>query len=119
MPLSRANFAALGERLADLLERLLFGHVFGQAVRPHLHARRAEVVRQLDPLLRLVDVLADDRRVGEWNSHVVPSPPILTGEPSNCFLTSARCAGVSVDLDAVLVRRPQLDARRTRLRSGS
>jgi hypothetical protein len=32
---------------------------------------------------------------GEWNSHVVPRPPIFTGESSKRLRTSARAAGGS------------------------
>ena len=54
---------AFPQGASDLLERLLFADVFAQAVRAHLHARAAEVARQDEPRLGLVDVLAEDGRV--------------------------------------------------------
>ena len=56
--------AALRERPADLLERLLLGHVLRQPVRPHLDPPRPDVLREEDPLAAVLDVLPHDGRVG-------------------------------------------------------
>ena len=108
-PLSCANCAALAQRLADLLERLLLGHFFRQPVRPDLDARRAEVLRQLHPLLRLVDVLAHDRRVGR----VVLAGGAQAADLHRRVLEPLAHLGPrrrrQRDLHAVLVGGPQLD----------
>ena len=99
---------AFAKRLAYLLQRLLFRDVFRQTIRPHLHARRSEVVRELHPFFGLVDVLAHDRLV---------CGVIFAGRPETADL-HRRVLETLADirpslrrqrnLDAVLVRRPEL-----------
>src|SRR5215204_6332944 len=103
------ELAALAQRLADLLERLLLGHFLRQPVGPDFDARRPDVLRQLHPLLRLVDVLPYDRRVRRVVFAGRAQAADFYSRVLEPLAHLGACRRRQRDLHAVLVRRTQLD----------
>ena len=99
---------ALAKRLAYLFQRLLLRNVFRQTIRPHFHARGSEVVRERDPCLCLVDVLAQDGRVRRVIFADRPETTDFHGRVLKPRPHLRACGWRERDLDAMLVRRPEL-----------
>ncbi len=108
-PVIARGRAALGERLADLLQGLFFRRPLRDAVGPHLDAGGADVAGEHHPGLRLVDVPPDHRRIRGVVLADRPEAPDLHRRILEPLPDLRPFRGGERDLHPVVVGRPKLD----------